>query len=326
MKNYKVWTVIAAATTSVVLASCGSSSSSSVSLRLANATLTHPSLDMLVNSSAAVTGTLTDTISSYVAPGSGSDTLQINDSGSGTVLATTVPTLTAGSHYTVVAYEAGGAVKTVVLSEDFTTPVSGSAELRVYEVAPSAGKLDVYITDPATDLSTVTSPTYSFITGVTTPLLTLSPGNYRVRITGYGNKADLRMDTGASTPVTLTNQEIVTVLATPAAGGVLLNGSTIIEQGAYTASRNTNTRVRLAAAVPGGATVTALAGTTPIDSSVAPNLGYYALVPSSSTHELTVSIHNVKTLGRMIDEIVEQGEGMVTLNNFAWKAVEVLLR
>lgn len=43
------------------------------------------------------------------------------------------------------------------------------------------------------------------------------------------------------------------------------------------------------------------------------------------THEVTVSIHNVKTLGRMVDEIVQQGEGMVTLNNFAWKAVEVSL-
>jgi hypothetical protein len=51
----------------------------------------------------------------------------------------------------------------------------------------------------------------------------------------------------------------------------------------YTAFRNTNVRVRLAAAVSGGATVAASAGSTTIDAgSVAPAFGYYALVPASS--------------------------------------------
>ena len=293
MKNDKIWTWIGALALSVVLAACGSGSGSgSVSLRLANATLTHPSLDLLINSGLSITATATDTVSAYVGPGAGSNTLQVNDSGSGTALATTVPTLTADQHYTLIAYESGGAVKTVVLNEDYTAPLSGTAQLRVYDVAPDAGKLDVYITDPSvTDLSTVASPTYSFTTNITTPLLTYSPGNYRVRITGYGNKADLRMDIPS---ITLANQEVATVLLTPTVGGTLLNGSTLVQQGTYSATRTTNARVRLASAVSGSATVAASAGATVIDSgSVAPAFGYYVLVPAASALNVSVNGNSV---------------------------------
>ena len=297
MKRIRWWPVLGVMALSTALSGCGGSSSSStdtVSLRLANATLTHPSLDLLVNTTNAVSATAADAVSAYVAPASGSTTLQLNDAGTGTALATTVPTLTGGMHYTLLAYESGGAVKTAVLNEDYAAPTSGTVQLRIYDAATDAGKLDVYITDPGTDLSTVSSPTASFIT-VTAPaataLLTYSPGTYRVRVTGYGNKNDLRIDIPA---VTLTNQQVGTVVLTAATGGVLLNGSTLIQQGIYSATRNTNARVRLAAAVVGGATVAASAGTIPIDSgSVAPAFGYYVLVPATSTLNISVNGQSV---------------------------------
>ncbi len=297
MKRIRSLPVLGVMALSTALSGCGGSSSSStdtVSLRLANATLTHPSLDLLVNTTNAVSATAADAVSAYVAPASGSTTLQLNDAGTGTALATTVPTLTGGMHYTLLAYESGGAVKTAVLNEDYAAPTSGTVQLRIYDAATDAGKLDVYITDPGTDLSTVSSPTASFIT-VTAPaataLLTYSPGTYRVRVTGYGNKNDLRIDIPA---VTLTNQQVGTVVLTAATGGVLLNGSTLIQQGIYSATRNTNARVRLAAAVVGGATVAASAGTIPIDSgSVAPAFGYYVLVPATSTLNISVNGQSV---------------------------------
>lgn len=297
MKRIRWLPVLGVMALSTALSGCGGSSSSStdtVSLRLANATLTHPSLDLLVNTTNAVSATAADAVSAYVAPASGSTTLQLNDAGTGTALATTVPTLTGGMHYTLLAYESGGAVKTAVLNEDYAAPTSGTVQLRIYDAATDAGKLDVYITDPGTDLSTVSSPTASFIT-VTAPaataLLTYSPGTYRVRVTGYGNKNDLRIDIPA---VTLTNQQVGTVVLTAATGGVLLNGSTLIQQGIYSATRNTNARVRLAAAVVGGATVAASAGTIPIDSgSVAPAFGYYVLVPATSTLNISVNGQSV---------------------------------
>jgi hypothetical protein len=295
VKTSKWWPLIGTAAMVWGLAGCGggsSDSSSNASLRVANATLTHPSIDLLINAASATTATAADAVGAYAAPSSGSVTLQLNDAGAATALATSVPTLTGGNHYTLLAYESGGAVKTAVLNEDFAAPAAGTAQIRVYDAALDAGKLDVYITAPTVDLATVASPTASFSTTTAnsaTALLSYSPGTYRVRITGAGNKADLRADIPN---VTVTSQQIATVILTPAAGGVLINGSTLIQQGAYAPARNTNARVRLAAAVSGGATVAASAsnGTVIDPGSVAPAFGYgYVLVPASSALNITVN-------------------------------------
>lgn len=307
MKNFKWWAMVGVAGLGAALSGCGSgsSSSSTVSLRLANATLTHPSLDLLVNSAVSLSATAADTVSAYAAPAAGGNTLQVDDAGSATALTTTVPTLSGGLHYTLLAYESGGTVKTVVLNEDDAAPAVGSAQLRIYDTALDAGPLDIYITAPGADLSTL-SPTTSFgtLTSVAaTTLLPYSAGTYEVRVTGAGNKTDLRLDMPA---VTLTSQQSVIVALTPAAGGLLLNGSTLVEQGAYAAVRNTNARVRLASAVSGGTTtVTASAsnGTTvtPIDggaAGVAPKLGSYVLVPAGTA--LNPTTLNISVAGQSV--------------------------
>ncbi|MEP7295669.1 MAG: DUF4397 domain-containing protein [Burkholderiales bacterium] len=292
MKNLKWWGLVSAAAVSIALAACGgngNSSSDSASLRVVNATLNHPSIDLFVNAAASVSATASDTVSAYVAPASGGNTLQVNDAGGGTALATIVPTLTGGNHYTLFAYESAGAVKTVVLNEDQVLPTAGSAYLRIYNVAADAGKLDVYITDPSTTLANASSP-ISLTTG-TTPFSTgyalQGAGTWRVRVTGYGNKSDLRLDM----PLVLASQQVATVVLSPTSGGVLLNGSTLIQQSTYAATRNTNVRVRLAAAVSGSnSVVAASAGSAVIDAgSLAPAFGYYALVPASSTLNISVN-------------------------------------
>ena len=300
MKIFKWWPAIGVVAFCVALAGCGGSSNSSSdssSIRLANATLTHPSLDLTVNSSVSASGVAADGISAYVAPASGSNTLQVSDAGTATALATAVPTLAAGNHYTLLAYESGGIVKMAVLNEEFATPSSGATTLRIYNAAIEAGKVDVYITDPAVDLASVTAPTTTFgvLTAPGAVTLTYSPGTYRVRVTGAGNKSDLRMDLPS---FTIANQQVGTVVLTAASGGQLLNGSTLIQQGAYAATRNTNTRVRLAAAVSSNATVAAAASSgtasTVIDpGSVAPAFGYYTLVPATATLNITVNSASV---------------------------------
>lgn len=281
----------------VALVACNggsSSSSGNASLRLANATLTHPSLDLLVNGSSALSATTTDTVSAYTTPPSGGPTLQIDASGSTTALTSTAPTLAAGNHYTLLAFESGGVLKTALLTEDFATPTIGSANLRIFVSAADAGKLDVYVTSPSTDLSTLTAPTATSPANTdafATSLLTFSPGTYRLRVTAAGNTGDLRLDIPV---VALGDQQVTTVVLTPAVGGVLLNGSTLVQQGAYAGTRNTNSRVRLAAAVAGAATISASAssGTNNVvidPGSVAPAFGYYTLVPAGSALNVNVN-------------------------------------
>ena len=294
MNKFKRLPIIGCAVVlSAVLSGCGGggSSSGSASLRLVNATLTHPSLDLLVNTSVAASKTAADNASAYVAAGSGTDTLQINDAGAATALVSSTRSLTQDLHYTLVAYESGGAVKTAVLTEDFAAPIAGTAQLRIYDTATDAGALDVYITDPTTDLAGVASPTLSItadLFAASSGLLVYSPGTYRVRVTGAGKKSDLRVDM----PVTLASLQIGTVVLTPASGGLLLNGSTLIQQSTYAATRNATARVRLVAAVSGGSSVSAMAGAAVIDAgTVSPAVDSYVVVPAAGA--LSVSVGGI---------------------------------
>jgi hypothetical protein len=272
------------------LVGCGGHGSSSANVRLVNATLTHASLNLLATSATVITATPINTVSSYVGVSSGSTPLQINDGTTNTVLAVATPSLASGINYAVVAYESGGTVRTSLIQENTAAPVSGTANLRIFDTATDAGAIDVYVTDPSVDISTLSSPTFSFTSSSSTQatsFLSLAPGNYRIRVTGQGNTADLRLDIPLITISALQN---ATAILTPTTGGTLVNGSVLVENGTYAATSNTNLRVRLVAAVTTGATVSGSSGTTPIASSVvSPSVGAYTLVPAGSTLTITVN-------------------------------------
>jgi hypothetical protein len=295
------WPLIGCVVAAAVVAGCGGSgnSSSSASLRLVNATLTHSSLDLLINASVAIPATTQDSVSVAAAPSSGSVTLQINDSNTATALVSSIVSLAGGQHYTVVAYESGGALKTAALTEDFVTPASGTAQMRFYDASTDAGSLDVYVTtDTVTPwnvylASPIAAAPQATVTADTSPTSSgwglYTPGTYRVYVTGAGNKADLR-NGFLGTTVTLTSQQTATVLLTPASGGLLVNGSTVIQQGAYSALRNATARVRLVGAVSANAVVAATAGSTTIDAgNVAPTVGDYVIVPAPSVLAVNVN-------------------------------------
>ena len=301
MNKFNRWRLVGCAVMVAVVSGCGSSgnSSSSASLRLVNATLTHASLDLLVNAAVAIPATAMDSVSNSASPSSGSVTLQVNDASTATALVSAVVSLTGGSHYTIVAYESGGALKTAALTEDFAAPATGSAQMRFYDTSTDAGALDVYVTTDTvtpwdTYLASVSTPTTS-MTASTSPTSSgfglYAAGTYRVYVTGAGNKADLR-NGFAGTTVTLASQQTATVLLTPAAGGVLVNGSAVIQQvaGGYSALRNATARVRLVGAVSANAVVAATAGATTIDAgNVAPTVGNYVIVPAPSVLAVNVN-------------------------------------
>jgi hypothetical protein len=291
VRKFRVTAGFVAAMAVALLAGCGGhGSGGTANVRVVNATLSYSSLALLANSSTAISSTAIDTVSGYSGVPSGSTTLQLDDATTGTALTTTTPSLTGDQHYAMLAYEGGGTVRTALISEDTTAPSSGTVYLRVFDAATDSGAVDVYVTDPSTDLSTISSPTVSFGASTTVQAsgyFSFVPGTYRIRVTGSGNTADLRLDIPS---VTLTDQQLATAILTPTTGGTLANGSVLVQQGAYTAARNTNARVRLAAAVSNNAVVSALAGSTTISPGVvAPAIGSYVLVPGGSAFNISVN-------------------------------------
>ena len=298
MKNVRWAGVLVITLAAALLQACGGSgdSTGSGSVRFINATQSHPSLDLLSSSTKIISATALDSTSAYVSQTAGSTTLQANDAGGSTSIALASAVIVKDLHYSVLAYEANGAVKLALLGEDIAAPTAGSAQLRVFDTASDAGALDVYVTATNTDLSTVAGPTFTLSAASyaqSSSLVSFAPGTYRVRVTAADNKADLRMDMPA---VTLADQQVGTVVLTPTAGANLVNGGWLLQQGSFSAARNTTARVRLVAAVSGGATVATSAGGTVIESGVAsPAVGAYGVVPAASALSVTVNGAAVST-------------------------------
>src|SRR5262249_21160415 len=120
VKNIRWWSAIGLVVVGAALAGCGGGGGSSGNGGLINATLTHPSLDLVSSSdsSTLISAVAANTASGYVSVSSGSPALQIDDSGSATALVGTTPALTSGQHLAVIAYEIDGVVQPAFIAED----------------------------------------------------------------------------------------------------------------------------------------------------------------------------------------------------------------
>ena len=156
------------------------------------------------------------------------------------------------SHTTYIAYGSSGHFGGVALGEDQSQPDSGKAILGIYNTA-EAGSLDVYLTDSSTSLND-TSPAYSGVGAGGSGSSTLDKGTYRLRVTGSGDKTDLRLDVPS---ITLDNQKVYSLILTSTSGGVLVNAMFLPQQGSLTTYNNTNARIRAGTGIADGTTVTA---------------------------------------------------------------------
>jgi hypothetical protein len=158
---------------------CGSSNAS---LRLMNAFVGQPSLDMLINNKSAATGVVYGAASGYASVSSGAPNLQIEDTGTTNVLVNQTINLASGSHSTILSTGSG----TVVLSDNNTAPSSGNIEIRVINASPTLGTADVYIVPSGTAI-TPGSPTFAgLVYQSASGYQPLAAGSYEVIFTYQG--------------------------------------------------------------------------------------------------------------------------------------------
>jgi len=295
----KTWAAIAVACTLPLLSACGNDDAQEGDVRMINATSEYTSLDLYTENSdgsdnLVVSGTAAGTASAYTGVDRGSYTFQVKSSSGAGTAATVAGTVTKTDHFSVVTSLTGGTATATFLTDEETSPASGNAKLRIFNAASGeAPSVDVYLSTNACDALTVTdTPFASAVTGLQTAYSQLTAGStgstWNVCVFAKGYTTTLLLDIPA---LTLKNQEIATLILTHTAGGVLLNGAVLDQQGAMTPYTSTLARVRVAADATvggtGGLVTVTINGNAITTQAASPSVGSYVTIPSGA---LTTSI------------------------------------
>lgn len=307
--RFKHWTMALGMVSAALLSACGSSTSNT-SVRLINASVGYPgAMTVSVNNGTASSGVSYGTAGSYQSVNVSATTSSFV-SGGVTILNRT-PTLQANSNYSMIVYGKAGDPNISLLQENQTAPASGYASLLVLNLAQDAGPVDVYMSPQVTSPSGLTglnnlSTTASNI-GVTygSGYNSVTAGSYEVRITGYNNKTDLRLDIPN---VTVASGQVYTLVLTGSPSGVLVNGMLVQQQSTVTPYTSNSIRARLitalnslgvlnSATLTGGVSTTASTVSLMPTNAASPQVGNYATIVdgTNAAASITVTDSNTQT-------------------------------
>jgi hypothetical protein len=242
------------------LASCGGSGNESGAdprVRLLNLSSGYSSLDLMTNldsdedddDETQLEDVALESVSEYVTLDQDDYTIKLRRSGSGSVLRSfTGEELVEDTINTYVAYGEVGQFGALRIDESLEEADAGENTLLVANVS-SAGALDIYLTEPTTDLDD-TTPVLSGV-GPALAQLTADSGSYRLRAVAAGDTSDVRLDIAN---FTLTDRGVGSLILTSTQGGMLANAVYLPQEGtAVTKFNNTRSRIRGAVALANGA-------------------------------------------------------------------------
>jgi Domain of unknown function (DUF4397) len=300
---YRVWRLFLVGLLAATVAACGGSDDDdgTANVRMINATADAESIDLTVANDDVdefrqIAGVARDGQSDYSGIDDGIYTIRMKRAGASSTLAINSGTFSKDERYTVFAYGREGDYKVYAAFDDDEEdePASGQAKVRVFNAAPDAGSVDVYVTEAAASLDD-TIPTVAGIAGATLGFYTtIDRGSFRLRVTGINDKEDLRLDVSG---LELPDKARVTIVLQPGPGGVLVNALVSQFQGGLSTLKNTKARARLVAGVAGNGAVTADLGGTSLNVNLrSPSVGSYALVPAG-TMTANVRVNATTSLG-----------------------------
>jgi hypothetical protein len=288
--------LLASLASSVWLAACGGGGNSgpgTTNLRALNLTSDVPSVDLFVGDTKQFSAVTTDSLAANVSFDASTYTLNVKAAGDSASLLSGSYSLAKDQNYTAVVWGRQTALRVSTLPENENADnitIANTARVRVFNATIDSGTLDVYITPATVDLAE-TTPTQSAVTaGSLAGFRDISAGTYRLRVTGTGDPADVRLDVPA---VTFKDKQFTTLVVTATgSGGVLLNGTLIVQQADKTSFKNTKARVRLAASVANAGVVTASVGGTALFSNYrSPRVSTAYVLVDSGTPNVTVAVN-----------------------------------
>jgi hypothetical protein len=289
----------AAALAVTLLSACGGNSDDDGGVgqvRLINATTDYASLDLYASDSKVSSAVAQDSAGTYVSLTAATTNFKLKRADSTITSLSTDRTVTGGISNTLVAYTTNSVLRTAYMTDNESAPTAGYTSVRVFNTSYEAGSVDVYLTSVGGTLDDVSALNSGLAGERFSGFTEVSAGTYRLVVTAYGDKTDVRLDIPS---VTLSNQQVVTFILTTTPGGVLLHGLRVDQGGAPVAHKNVSARVRLLAGTTANGSVAATVnGVTLATGLRSPTVGAYALVPAGAlATSITVNGTNVPTSG-----------------------------
>ncbi len=191
MRLFRAFVVLACLAV-FALAGCGlnpSGNGTGTTLRVANLIPGSTSVTVTAGDSAFMSGAPFETITSYADIPAGTYTFNVNIAGTTTPAFSSVNTLFNVSAYTFLTYGQTTTVGGLMLADTLLQNVpTGNFALRLANVSPTAGVLDVYLTAPGADLSAVSPIVTAVAYQSNSAFINTAQGTYQLRLTRSGTK------------------------------------------------------------------------------------------------------------------------------------------
>jgi len=278
----------------LMLAGCGSGTGSAP-MRLVNASVGYPLLGFMDQSTPATTADVAyGNTSPYINVEAGAVGLTLTVGGA-SATAAQIRTVSKDSRYSLVAFGFPNLLKSVLITESTVVPDTGQANVNVLNTSVDIGPVDVYLsTTPDLSVSTLIA---SGISGVSQSAFAgILAGSYYVTVVGANSIAqgvnDQRFQT--PTPIVLTALQVLTIILTPGASGVLANAIMLTQGTTGTAVSYLNTTARLRAVTAVGG-MTAAVGENVLPSNTTPQYGDYFVVTTGAPPVVTVNGATIAT-------------------------------
>lgn len=184
-------------------------------------------VDVSVNGAPAFSNVAFQSTTAYQSFNNTQTTFTATLSGTTTTLGSFSIPLAGEEPYTLLVFGTTSFPQVTLVSEVAQAPTNGNIQLAVYNAAVNNSLIDIYVTTPGTDITTV-GPNFSAVTyGGTTFNLAFPPGTYQVQVTLQGTKTVI-FDSGGTV---LTPNVALTLFVYSVGSGTLVNGMVLQSQG-----------------------------------------------------------------------------------------------
>ncbi len=173
----------------------GSSSSTTAQFRVANVNpfAAGTGYDYLVAGTSFTTGLTFGNVTAYSAVASGSQTIEVRNSGNSNDILNTAETFTGGDNYTLLTIGTQTATSAIFLTDQNTAATSGNFQLRFVNVSTALPNFDVYVVPQSGNcnsyLNGVSADVFGLSFGNNSDYKTFTAGTFQLCITASGTKS-----------------------------------------------------------------------------------------------------------------------------------------